>query len=224
MFDLRESPPRGRSGTPPPRLRPATSLRLALQKRSAPLVQRALERDMLAVSDHSCEPALLTAIRCDCSVEILRLLLEHGADANYPDNAGETPLSALANAPVKEQPGPRNDSGLRAAQRLVRGIAAGDQSSSAVALSDARCCEMAALLLAHGANDLQACGNATSAADAAERKGRHGLAGLIRSWSSIQQVFGLWGSSVPQKAVGHPLSKQTPLQVSEGRNDQAQGA
>lgn len=183
-----------------------------------------MEHDKLEVLEPSCEPALLLAIRCDCSAEILRLLLDHGADVNSSDAAGATPLSALALAPKKEQPRSSINVDLWAAQRLVRGLEADAAVPCAAALSEAHCCELASVLLAFGADPLQACNGAANPADLAENNGRSMLAGFLRSWSSIAiEVLGLWdpGSACQGE---HSLIKPTFFKGCRTVDHTAQGA
>jgi len=200
---LSASPPRGRSATPPRRsrlatsratppckFRPATSLRFALQKRSLRLAQQALAHDKLAAVEPSREPALLLAVRCGCSADILRLLLNNGADVNGADADGVTPLTALACAP-KEQVRDWINVDLKAVQHLVRDLEVDKPASGAAVLNDALCCELASVLLAYGADCSRTGSAAVSAAELAQRNERDGLAVCIWSWRNMQDTLGL---------------------------------
>lgn len=179
------------SGTPPARCQPTPSLRLALQKCNLCLVRQALNNHELAAFDLAGESALIFAIRCNCSAEILRLLLAFGADANGPDAAGVTPLLALASAPQQANLSTGSEADLDVARLLICQPIAEEIAFSAAPISEARCCELAAVLLAHSADHSQVCSGTSTPADIAERNGRHGLAGFIRSWSSIQEALGI---------------------------------
>jgi len=49
--------------------------------------------------DHRCEPPLCYAIRHGCGIDVIRLLIEHGADVNAMDAKGATPTNLLRDVP-----------------------------------------------------------------------------------------------------------------------------
>jgi hypothetical protein len=89
--------------TPPPLLRkwsfPESPLMTALKANSVNDVEIALKsnpgcaRDLFWKHDH--EPPLCFAVRTGCSSEVVRLLLEHGADVEDKDRHGRTALNIL---------------------------------------------------------------------------------------------------------------------------------
>eukprot|EP00929_Paragymnodinium_shiwhaense_P029176 TRINITY_DN16785_c0_g1_i1.p1 TRINITY_DN16785_c0_g1~~TRINITY_DN16785_c0_g1_i1.p1 ORF type:complete len:334 (-),score=55.90 TRINITY_DN16785_c0_g1_i1:82-1083(-) len=87
--------------TPPPAPKIATAAPLlaALKRDSVAGVRAVLAADASAASapflDNGLEPPLCCAARLRCSPDIVKLLLEHGADVNAPDMEGATPLRLL---------------------------------------------------------------------------------------------------------------------------------
>jgi hypothetical protein len=94
--------------TPPPREQmPIPMLMRALQANSAALVQEAIRADpevsRFPFWDHKFEPPLCFAVRRKCKVEILELLLQHGADLDATDIHGQTPASILKKMHSKQR-------------------------------------------------------------------------------------------------------------------------
>mmetsp|Transcript_49134 Transcript_49134/g.117033 ORF Transcript_49134/g.117033 Transcript_49134/m.117033 type:complete len:245 (+) Transcript_49134:99-833(+) len=91
-----------RSLTPPPAPRPQKVHKLlrALHMNSLEEVQKALANDPEAASlpflEHEWEPPLCVAARLNCSVEIVEMLLAHGADAQATDMYGRSPAKMLS--------------------------------------------------------------------------------------------------------------------------------
>jgi len=88
--------------TPPPApgmVMPSPSLREALLANSLTQVQEALVDDpdsaRLPFFDHETEPPLCCALKHKCSAEIVRLLLEHGADPEMTDRQNQDPADIL---------------------------------------------------------------------------------------------------------------------------------
>jgi len=88
--------------TPPPApriIRPSPSLREALLANSEKQVHEALMDDPDSVHlpffDHETEPPLCCALKHKCSAEIVRLLLEHGADPEMTDRQNQGPADIL---------------------------------------------------------------------------------------------------------------------------------
>lgn len=87
--------------TPPPAPKMATvpPLMLALVANSAEGVREALVNDSDAASfpfwDHKVEPPLCFALKRKCSAEIIRLLIENGADPEMKDMQGRGPSEIL---------------------------------------------------------------------------------------------------------------------------------
>lgn len=54
--------------------------------------------------EHRREPSLCCAVRHGCSVEIMQLLLQHGAQAKEEDAQGKTPLMLLSSMPLGDFP------------------------------------------------------------------------------------------------------------------------
>eukprot|EP00927_Polykrikos_kofoidii_P052050 TRINITY_DN45815_c0_g1_i1.p1 TRINITY_DN45815_c0_g1~~TRINITY_DN45815_c0_g1_i1.p1 ORF type:complete len:212 (-),score=37.18 TRINITY_DN45815_c0_g1_i1:49-684(-) len=92
-------------------IRPA--LLEAMLRDSAADVALSLAQDTEAVNmlflEHQVEPPLCCAIRLGCNIEILRLLLQHGADVHCPNMVGKTPIDLLS-----EQRNRGNDSPAKA--------------------------------------------------------------------------------------------------------------
>uniref|UniRef100_A0A7S0B723 Uncharacterized protein n=1 Tax=Pyrodinium bahamense TaxID=73915 RepID=A0A7S0B723_9DINO len=90
------------SSSPPgaPRKAPGSALLEALHLQSVEKVQAALKQDSQAATqpfwDHNVEPPLCCAVRLGCSVVIVRLLLQYGANPDAADAQGRTPLGLLA--------------------------------------------------------------------------------------------------------------------------------
>jgi len=86
-----------RSFSPPPlvtkRARPL--LLQALQAKSTEKVRAILQQNPDAASDlfwdHKCEPPLCAAVRLQCSLEIIQLLVEHGANVEMQNAQGRSP-------------------------------------------------------------------------------------------------------------------------------------
>jgi hypothetical protein len=89
--------------TPPPLLRkwnfPESPLMTALKANSVNDVQIVLKSNPGCALDlfweHDQEPPLCFAVRTGCSSEVVRLLLEHGADVEDKDRHGRTALNIL---------------------------------------------------------------------------------------------------------------------------------
>jgi ankyrin repeat protein len=77
----------------------------ALREDSYEDVRRVLEKDPEAAStvffDHDWEPPVCTAVRLDCSADIVELVIKHGADINAKDMRGRTPLTILSSSPTR---------------------------------------------------------------------------------------------------------------------------
>ncbi|CAK9026919.1 unnamed protein product [Durusdinium trenchii] len=71
-------------------------------------VRQVLEEDPAAADmpfmDHDFEPPICACVRLDCSVEILKLLLAHGASVNVRDVDGHTALSLLSSNSCRFRP------------------------------------------------------------------------------------------------------------------------
>lgn len=95
------SPCRGKSRIPD------HSLLRALQRKSVEQVRAILQHDPEAARevfwDHDFEPPLCAAVRLECSADIVRLLLEYGADPQVKNMRGFTP-SRMLQEPVIAQP------------------------------------------------------------------------------------------------------------------------
>lgn len=76
----------------------------ALYHRSLKEARAALHDDPSAAkfpfSDHRWEPPLCAAVRLECDVDIVELLLRHGADVTATDSNGRTPLECLNALPT----------------------------------------------------------------------------------------------------------------------------
>ncbi|CAK9030423.1 unnamed protein product [Durusdinium trenchii] len=96
--------------TPPPapRRAPPTPLHKALIVGCPFQVRQVLEEDPAAADmpfmDHDFEPPICACVRLDCSVEILKLLLAHGASVNVRDVDGHTALSLLSSNSCRFRP------------------------------------------------------------------------------------------------------------------------
>jgi len=105
-FRLPPTPCRARRPTGQP------SLLRALQLGSVEQVLASLQHNPEAAGDlfwdHDFEPPLCAAVRLECSVDIVRLLLEHGADPHVKNVGGYTPARMLQelSSPVNSQPSP----------------------------------------------------------------------------------------------------------------------
>jgi hypothetical protein len=75
---------------------------LALKKNSEEEVLSALQQEPNAAKgplwEHDCEPPLCCAARFQCSVSIVKMLLDHGADRTDKDRRGNTPLQLVQRA------------------------------------------------------------------------------------------------------------------------------
>jgi len=104
--------PQDRSPPGAPRQGRMPPLLAALCSDNVVQVRAALEEDPQAASDlfwdHEAEPPLCCAARRSCDPEIVKLLLEHGADPEAVDNRGRTPLVILASTPTA----PEDEEGL----------------------------------------------------------------------------------------------------------------
>jgi len=82
-------------------------LMYALSMDSLELVRLALAADPEAATlpffEHECEPPLCCAVRLQCSVEIVSLLLDYGADVHDIDIKGDTPLQKLRDIEMTSQ-------------------------------------------------------------------------------------------------------------------------
>eukprot|EP00401_Gymnodinium_catenatum_P050776 CAMPEP_0117531278 /NCGR_PEP_ID=MMETSP0784-20121206/38776_1 /TAXON_ID=39447 /ORGANISM="" /LENGTH=395 /DNA_ID=CAMNT_0005327647 /DNA_START=1 /DNA_END=1188 /DNA_ORIENTATION=+ len=91
------------SPPPAPRTSAAPPLLTALRTDSANSVLAALADDPCAAAmpffDHGWEPPLCCAVRLGCNVEVVGLLIKHGAVADVRDNTGMTPLGILCACP-----------------------------------------------------------------------------------------------------------------------------
>lgn len=92
-------PAGSRSITTPPLLKTSVRkcgdpLMRALRKNSFEELQRTLAANPGAIDDffldHDFEPVLCAAVNFRCSIEVIKLLLEHGADATAQDKHGRT--------------------------------------------------------------------------------------------------------------------------------------
>jgi hypothetical protein len=105
-FRLPPTPCRARTKIPQP------SLLRALQLKSMEQVLAILQHDPEAPRelfwDHDVEPPLCAAVRLECSADIIRLLLEHGADPHVKNARGYTPARMLQelSSPVNSEPTP----------------------------------------------------------------------------------------------------------------------
>jgi len=96
-----------RNCSPPgaPRTPSLPTLLEALFENSCEKVRKALEEDPEEATGRSldlgAEPPLCVAVRHRCDVEVVRLLLAHGADVEAVDCSGRTPLSILAEMPCE---------------------------------------------------------------------------------------------------------------------------
>jgi hypothetical protein len=92
-----------RSCTPPVFRRklsnPGPKLLQALRAKSLDRVKAALHQNPTEAQepfwDHDCEPPLCAAVRLECCVGIVKLLLEHGADPEAQNVRGRTPAQLL---------------------------------------------------------------------------------------------------------------------------------
>merc|ERR1719238_2591202 len=75
-----------------------------LESRDVQRVRSCLGEEPQAISqffwDCGFEPALCFEMRCGCSPEMVRLLLQHGADAVACGKLGYSPLTCLASLPL----------------------------------------------------------------------------------------------------------------------------
>jgi len=98
-LDSPERPCKGMRTPCAPRTAQLPPMGLALIKHSADMVRKAIQDDPEAVSqcfmDHHCEPPMCCALRVQSSVEIVKLLIENGADVHATDMMGRTPLIVL---------------------------------------------------------------------------------------------------------------------------------
>jgi len=96
-----------RSCTPPGFRRklsnPGPKLLQALRAKSLDRVKAALHQNPTEAQepfwDHDCEPPLCAAVRLECCVGIVKLLLEHGADPEAQNVRGHTPAQLLKQTP-----------------------------------------------------------------------------------------------------------------------------
>lgn len=83
-----------------PKAASAPPLLVALRARSAAAVGEVLgrwpEAARLPFLDHDVEPPLCAAVRLDCDIQVVRLLLDHGADVRAVDIRGLGPLAVLS--------------------------------------------------------------------------------------------------------------------------------
>jgi len=212
------------SSTPPPCIQRRDPLMEAIQSERYEEVKTMLEIgdssvDMPAMicSDH--ESALVFAIRSLAPVEILRLLLRHGAVADEPDSKGETPLMLLAGStqvsrhadkPCIWSMVPEAVAGEVAIESFypfqhlaLDGNIAPPMHFGLLplpkrgihGLTDERCMAYASCLLLHGANPSIKSKDGTSIASRAAKSGQHALSNFLRQWQSVRFLRASWRRS-----------------------------
>jgi len=97
--------------------------------------------------DGDFEPSLCCAVRVRCSPDIVRLLLQHGADATLWDKFGNSPLTRLASLPMESCP-PTDAFFMQAAPVIKMTVAAVDSTAAALQQTT----EVARLLIDAGAD------------------------------------------------------------------------
>mmetsp|Transcript_10522 Transcript_10522/g.25482 ORF Transcript_10522/g.25482 Transcript_10522/m.25482 type:complete len:229 (-) Transcript_10522:171-857(-) len=174
-------PPAPKRAADPPLLR-------ALRMASLPQVSWLLEEDPEAASsifiEHRCETPLCAAIRHNCGVDILRILLDHGAEVNLRDCDGFTPLALLSKKPCSYQPVSIDFDHFQATMRSQE--------------QDALC--VAQVLLAAGADPLEVAPGGQTCVDLAQSAGNSRLARLLRGDSSAadkiqEDLLQVWTTS-----------------------------
>jgi len=197
------------SMTPPPCIQHRNLLVEAIESERYEDVNALLEIDDSAVympvmTSFGHESALVCAIRSLAPVDILSLLLRHGAVADGPDSKSETPLMMLAGSVPRHEADP-----CIWPQEAVAGIAANESfgpfghisldgnisppnpfgllqltGRGIRGLTDERCMAYAGCLLLHGANPFVKSKDGMSIASRASKSGRHALSSLLRQWES----------------------------------------
>jgi len=169
----------------PPRARKAAAqppLLRALRACSLPLVQSALKEDPEAANgifwDHRCDPPLCVAVRLRCGADIVKLLLEHGADPVLTDRQGKTPLRLLAERSHRPELLQMTDMPQLPFLRTKSFIAARDPSLAKDAEEDILA--VAKMLVRYGADPLCLDSSGKSAADVALSEGSNRLAAYLQ--------------------------------------------
>lgn len=162
------------------------------------------------------ESPLLCAIRSGVSVDILELLLLHGAPVNQRDSAGLPPLSlvASAGAPITiEMIGDAFDGGR------PDGLWNPPEDEKASArpfndkmrkLSDQRCLEYCRCLLLHGADPLWRADDGLTAAGRALESRRPSLAHFLDDWQTCRVIHAMWSRKMHEERADKDLHDLSP--------------
>lgn len=206
--------------SPPPPQAPRIGrepLYFALRANDLDAVRAALDADPFpwGLLLRRCDvPPVLAALRFGCSLPVMRLLLQHGAEVDATDRLGKTALMALAHA----GPRPPQQAALPWALRPLEGVADGPSTSSVwpsasanpaallflkqglpgtgrldpdppepLKLSEPGRCAFAALLLSFGADASLHDELGLTAANHAEAAGLHQLTDLLRHWGGKER-------------------------------------
>lgn len=187
----------------------AEPLLSALQSNSFAKVMLAVQEDETSVflplcglgrGWHGRVPPLLEALRCDCSIDILRALLQHGADANATDAQGMNALTELVGGTYSQELYPCK---TEVSPRLCL---------AALAMKEDDIYERVWLLLSHGADPW--CKDDAGQFMAIQCAHRHGLSRvveLLQHWDGriTKRVLSRWWGQCPE---GMCVSRRPDIQ------------